>query len=94
MQKSELIGKVAIEAKVSNADAERVINKAIEIVMYEVAKGEAVQLIGFGTFSLADKAEKIGRNPRTGEAITIPAHKSPLFKAGKTFKELANGGLE
>ena len=89
-----MIEEVASEVGVRIADAERVINKAIEIVMYEVAKGEAVQLIGFGTFSLADKAEKIGRNPRTGEAITIPAHKSPLFKAGKTFKELANGGLK
>ena len=88
MTKAELIEKVADKATERKSTVEKIISDTIEVVMYEVARGEAVQLVGFGTFSLADREARKGRNPRTGEEIDIPAHKSPTFKAGKPFKEM------
>lgn len=94
MTKAELIEKVADKASEKKNTVEKIINDAIEVVMYEVTRGEAVQLIGFGTFKLSDRQACKGRNPRTGEdprtgeEIDIPAHKSPTFKAGKSFVDM------
>lgn len=88
MTKAELIEKVTDKASEKKSTVEKIINDAIEVVMHEVTRGEAVQLIGFGTFKLADREARKGRNPRTGEEIDIPAHKSPTFKAGKSFVDM------
>jgi len=88
MTKAELIEKVADKALEKKSTVEKIINDAIEVVMYEVTRGEAVQLIGFGTFKLSGRQARKGRNPRTGEEIDIPAHKSPTFKAGKSFVDM------
>ena len=90
MNKTELIAELSDKTSVDKHTVERIINAGIETVMTEVLRGEAVQLIGFGTFSLADAKERKGTNPRTGEVITIPAHKRPAFKAGRAFKEMVN----
>lgn len=88
MTKAELIEEVADKAMERKSTVEKIINAAIETVMTEVLRGEAVQLIGFGTFKLSDRQARKGRNPRTGEEIDIPAHKSPTFKAGKSFVDM------
>lgn len=90
MTKSELIEAVALKCQTPRRDIERVITAAIDIIKAELAQGGKVQLIGFGTFSVHDRAERQGRNPRTGEVITLPASKLPVFKAGKTLKEAVN----
>lgn len=92
MNKSELIYEVGKATKLPAADIERTINAATDIIKAELAQGGKVQLIGFGTFEVRDRAERSGRNPRTGEVITLPASKLPVFKAGKSLKEAVNGG--
>lgn len=89
MNKTELIEELSDKTSVDKHTVERIINAGIETVMTEVLRGEAVQLIGFGTFKLSDRQARKGRNPRTGEEIDIPAHKSPTFKAGKSFVDMA-----
>ena len=85
MNKSELISAVAEKAEVSKKDTEAVINAVMEVIKEEVAAGSDVQIIGFGTFTVAERAEREGRNPQTGEVMKIAASKSPKFKAGKAF---------
>ncbi|MBQ3004967.1 MAG: HU family DNA-binding protein [Clostridia bacterium] len=85
MNKSELINAVA-EKGLTKKDAELAVNGVLDTIIAELAKGEKVQLIGFGTFEVRDRAEKQGRNPKTGEAMIVPASKSPAFKAGAAFK--------
>lgn len=87
MNKTELINAVAEKENVSKKDAEKVINAVIASISSALAAGESVQLVGFGTFEVRNRAEKPGRNPRTGEAITVPAAKVPAFKAGKALKD-------
>ena len=90
MNKAELVEKIADEAELSKASAERVLNAAIAAVIKSVTKGEAVQLIGFGTFSQGKRAARVGRNPATGAEIKIPASKTVKFTAGKAFKDSVN----
>lgn len=90
MNKSELIDAIAHKRNMPLHDVERVINAATKIITDTLAQGNKVQLIGFGTFEVHDRAERQGRNPRTGEAITLPASKLPYFKPGKTIKKSVN----
>ena len=86
MNKTELIAAVAEKAGLSKKDADAAVSAVFDAVTAELAKGEKVQLIGFGTFEVRERAAKTGRNPRTGEAMTIPASKVPAFKAGAALK--------
>ncbi len=86
MTKEELIEKVATGAKLSKADAARALDAAINAVKGALKKGQKVTLVGFGTFSVAKRKARQGRNPRTGETITIKAAKVPKFSAGKDLK--------
>ena len=89
MNKNELISAVAEKAGLSKKDSEKALNAALDAITAAVANGEKVQLIGFGTFELRERAEKQARNPRTGETMTVPACKAPAFKAGQAFKDAA-----
>lgn len=90
MNKAELIEHVAKKAELTKADAQRAVEAIIEGIKVTLKKGGEVRLVGFGTFSVAKRAATTGRNPRTGEAIKIPASKQPKFKAGKELKEAVN----
>lgn len=87
MNKTELIAAAAQNAGVSKKDAERVVNAAIDAVTAALAKGEKVQLSGFGIFEVKNREARVGRNPATKETIQIPASKVPVFKASKTLKD-------
>jgi len=87
MKKAELIAKIADEAKIPRAAAERAINSFMKVVIEALKAGDKVSLPGFGTFMVAERAARKGRNPRTGEEIQIPAVKVPKFKIGKNLKE-------
>ena len=87
MKKPELIAAVAEKADIEKKTAEKVVNAAIEAVKEALAKGDAVQLIGFGSFEVRNRPERQSRNPQTGETITVPATKAPAFKAGKALKD-------
>ncbi len=89
MNKNELISAVAEKSGLSKKDSEKALNAALETITATVAAGDKVQLIGFGTFELRERAEKLARNPRTGEKMTVPACKAPAFKAGQAFKDAA-----
>ncbi|MBQ3498906.1 MAG: HU family DNA-binding protein [Clostridia bacterium] len=89
MNKNELISAVAEKTGLSKKDSEKALNAALETITATVAAGDKVQLIGFGTFELRERAEKQARNPRTGEKMTVPACKAPAFKAGQAFKDAA-----
>ena len=90
MNKTELVKAVAAEAGVSQKDAEAVVKATFDAITGAMAKGEKVQLIGFGTFEVRDRAAKESKNPRTGETIQCPAKKAPAFKAGKALKDAVN----
>ena len=85
--KQELIAKVAESAELTKKDAEKAVNAVFASVSEFLAKGEKVQLIGFGTFETRERAAREGRNPQTGEAIKIAATVVPAFKAGKALKD-------
>ena len=87
MNKTELIAAVAQRTGVSRKDAERVVAAALEDITAALAQGEKVQLAGFGSFEVKTREARVGRNPRTKEAMEIPASKSPVFKASKTLKD-------
>ncbi|MCK5297242.1 MAG: HU family DNA-binding protein [Alphaproteobacteria bacterium] len=90
MNKNELITEVSKEAGLSKTDTAKAIDGMLTAVMNTLGKKEDVRLVGFGTFSVADRAASEGRNPRTGEKIQIPASKQPKFKAGKGLKDAVN----
>ncbi|MPW23058.1 HU, DNA-binding transcriptional regulator, beta subunit [Paraburkholderia piptadeniae] len=90
MNKQELIDAVAATTGESKAGTGETIDAIIEAVTRAVSKGDTVQLIGFGSFSTGARAERSGRNPSTGETITIPAAKTVKFTAGKAFKDAVN----
>lgn len=90
MNKNELIAEVADQTGLSKADATRAVDGVFDIITAELAKGEEVRLVGFGTFSVSERAATEGRNPRTGEKIQISASKQPKFKAGKGLKDAVN----
>lgn len=87
MNKSELIDAIADSADLSKAGAGRALDAATAAIAGALAKGDTVSLVGFGTFSVSERAARKGRNPRTGEEITIAASKTPKFKAGKALKD-------
>lgn len=90
MNKTELIATVAENAGFSKKDSEKVINATIDAITAALVAGDKVQLVGFGAFEVKSRAARIGRNPKTKEAITIPASKSPVFKAGKALKDVVS----
>ncbi len=90
MNKSELIAAVVEKTELSKKDAEKAIKAFEEVVTEELVKGGKVQLVGFGTFEVTERAERIGRNPKTKEEMIIEASKAPKFKAGKALKDAVN----
>lgn len=90
MNKNDLISSVAGGAGLSKADATRAVDAVISTVTKALKGGDAVRLVGFGTFSVAQRKASTGRNPRTGEKIQIKASKQPKFKAGKALKDAVN----
>ena len=90
MNKSELIDKVAASADIPKAVAGRALDAVIESITGALQDGESVVLVGFGTFSVKDRAARTGRNPQTGNPIEIAAAKIPGFKAGKALKDAVN----
>ncbi|HZJ78677.1 MAG TPA: HU family DNA-binding protein [Clostridia bacterium] len=90
MNKTEFISAVAEKEGIEKKSAEKYVNAVIGTITDALANGEKVQLIGFGTFEVRDRAEKQARNPKTGETVHVPACKSPAFKAGKALKEAVN----
>ena len=87
MNKTELVNAVAAETDFTKKDAEKAVAAVIDCITAALSEGEKVQLVGFGTFEVRNRAAKQGHNPRTGEAMTIPASKLPAFKAGKALKD-------
>ena len=87
MTKVELIDKMASDANISKATAQKAMDSFMDGIKKALKKGNKVTLVGFGTFSVAKRAARKGRNPQTGETIKIKASKSPKFKAGKAFKD-------
>lgn len=87
MNKNELVASVAEKAEISKKDAEAAVKAVTEAITEALAEGDKVALVGFGTFSVKERAARTGINPRTKETIEIPATKSPSFKAGSALKE-------
>lgn len=90
MSRQDLVAAMADKTGLSKKDAEKAVKAFIDVVSEELVKGGKVQLVGFGTFEVAERAAREGRNPRSGEAMTIPASKMPKFKAGKALKDSVN----
>ncbi len=90
MNKTDLINVVAAEAEISKKDAEAAVNATINAITNALKAGDKVQLIGFGTFEVKEVAAREGRNPKTGESITIAASKKPAFSASKVLKDQVN----
>ena len=90
MNKTELIASITAKTKCTKRAAEMTVEALLETFTAELAKGEKVQLIGFGTFEVRERGERVGRDPRTSAEIVIPASKAPAFKAGKALKESVN----
>lgn len=92
MNRQELIDSMASKSGLSKADIGKALTAFTESVSESLADSQPVALVGFGTFSISERAERSGRNPKTGEAITIPAKRLSKFKAGKALDEKVNGG--
>ena len=90
MKKTELVAAIAEQTELSKKDAEKALKAFIDVVTDELKKGEKVQLVGFGTFEISERAAREGRNPLTGATMSIPASKAPKFKAGKALKDAVN----
>lgn len=90
MNKTELVAAIAEKTELSKKDSEKALKAFIDVVSEELKKGEKIQLVGFGTFEVAERAAREGRNPKTGESMKIEACKTPKFKAGKALKDLVN----
>jgi DNA-binding protein HU-beta len=91
MNKSELINAIAEHSNLTKADAGRALDGLTKTIETTLKTGDAITLVGFGTFAVKDRAERSGRNPQTGQEITIAAAKIPSFKAGKALKDAVNG---
>lgn len=91
MNKAELVDAIHAGAQLSKGDAEKALNAFIEAVQDAVAAGDKVTLPGFGSFARTDRRERMGRNPRTGETVVIPASKGVKFSAGAKFKSQVSG---
>jgi len=90
MNKNELVASMAEKAGMKKSEAEKLLKAFVDTVTDELKKGEKIQLVGFGTFEVAEREARTGRNPRTGETMTIAASKNPKFKAGKALKDAVN----
>mgnify|MGYP000922067909 FL=1 len=90
MNKTELVANVAEKAGLSKKDAEKALGAVIESIEEALVEGDKIQLIGFGTFEVKDRAARTGRNPQTGKEIKIAASRNPVFKAGKALKDAVN----
>jgi DNA-binding protein HU-beta len=90
MNKTELVAAMAKETELSKKDVEAVLKSFVDVVTAELKKGGRIQLVGFGTFEVSERAEREGRNPQTGETMKISASKAPKFKAGKALKDAIN----
>ena len=87
MNKTELIAAIAEKAELSKKDAEAALNAMVDAVTEALVQGDKIQLIGFGSFEVKERAARVGRNPKTREEIKFPASKYPVFKAGKALKD-------
>ena len=90
MNKAELVAAIAAKTGDTKKGAEASVNAFVDVITDALAKGDKVQLVGFGSFEVRKRAARKGRNPRTKEEIKIPASKAPVFKAGKALKDLVN----
>lgn len=90
MNKAELVAAIAEKTELSKKDSEKALKAFIDVVTEELTKGEKIQLVGFGTFEVTERAAREGRNPQTGKSMTIAASKAPKFKAGKALKDVIN----
>ena len=90
MNKTELVAAMADQAGLSKKDAEKALKAFTDVVAEELKKDGKVQLVGFGTFEVSERAERTGRNPQSGKEMVIPASKAPKFKAGKALKDMVN----
>ena len=90
MNRMELVAAIAEKSELSKKDAEKALKAFTDVVAEELKKGEQIQLVGFGTFKVSERAAREGRNPQTGETMQIKASKSPKFKAGKALKDMLN----
>ncbi len=90
MNKTELVAAMAAKADISKKDAEAALKAFTDVVGEQLKKGKKIQLVGFGTFEVSKRAKRTGRNPRTGEEMTIPASKAPKVKPGKAIKDIVN----
>ena len=90
MNKTELIAAIAENADITRKDAEKAVKAFVDVVTEELKKGEKVQVVGFGTFEVVERAAREGRNLHTGEPMKIAASKAPKFKAGKVLKDALN----
>ncbi len=90
MNKSEFVDAVANDINITKADAAKAVDSVVNIITNTLKDGDQLNLVGFGSFQVKDRAARTGRNPRTGEAIKIKASKMPTFKAGKALKDAVN----
>ena len=90
MNKTDLVAAMAEQAEISKKDAEKALKAFTDVVEAELKNGGKVQLVGFGTFEVSERAEREGRNPQSGEVMKIAASKAPKFKAGKALKDALN----
>ena len=90
MNKAELIAAMSEKAELSRKDEEKALKAFTDVVTEELQKGEKIQLVGFGTFEVSERAARTGRNPQSGAEMVIPASKAPKFKAGKALKDMIN----
>ena len=90
MNKTEFIAAVAEKAEISKKDSEKALKAFVDVVAEQLKAGDKVQLVGFGTFEVSERAAREGRNPQTGETMTIAACTAPKFKAGKALKDAIN----
>jgi len=92
MNKSDLVSSIADKAEFTKKDSEKFLQAFTDVITEELVKGGKVQLVGFGTFDVAERAAREGRNPQTGKPMPIPASKAPRFKVGKALKDAVNAG--
>lgn len=90
MNKTELVAAIAEKTQLTKKDSEMALKAFVNVVSEQLKKGEKIQLVGFGTFDVSNRAARTGKNPQTGAEISIPASKAPKFKAGKALKETIN----
>ncbi len=90
MTKTELVNAIAEKSELSKSDSEKALKAFVDTVTEVLQQGDKIAMVGFGTFSVGDRAARVGKNPQTGAAINIPAAKVPKFKAGKALKDSVN----